>query len=113
MHVDIRQKGNVLVVDLQGKLVRGVGDLVLREVVDRLLADEWSDLLLNLSAVTSIDSSGVGELVAAHRLVDRFGGALKLLSLSPKVEETLRLSLLLPVFEIFGDEAEAVASFAD
>lgn len=111
MHVDIRQKGNVLVVDLEGKLVRGVGDLVLRETVDRLLADEWTRLLLNLSKVSSIDSSGVGELVAAHRLAERFGGALKLLSLSPKVVETLRLSLLLPVFEIFDDEAEALLSF--
>jgi anti-sigma B factor antagonist len=112
MHVDIRQKGDVLVVDLEGKLVRGVGDLVLRETIDQLLADDWTNLLLNLSGVTSIDSSGVGELVAAHRLCDRFGGQLKLLRLSHKVKETLGLSLLLPVFEIFDDEAEGVASFS-
>jgi anti-anti-sigma regulatory factor len=50
--------------------------------------------------------------VAAHRLCDRFGGQLKLLRLSHKVKETLGLSLLLPVFEIFDDEAEGVASFS-
>lgn len=112
MHVDIRQKGDVLVVDLEGKLVRGVGDVVLRETIDQLLADDWTNLLLNLSGVSGIDSSGVGELVAAHKLAERFGGQLKLLRLSHKVRETLGLSLLLPVFEIFDDEAEAVASFS-
>jgi anti-sigma B factor antagonist len=54
----------------------------------------------------------MGELVSGHRTVERFGGKLKLLNLSKRVHNSLTMSKLLPIFEIFEDEAAAVGSFA-
>jgi anti-sigma B factor antagonist len=58
-----------------------------------------------------VDSAGVGELVASHRMVERFGGRLKILNAPSKVHKSLSLAKLLPIFEIFDDESEAVQSF--
>lgn len=69
--------------------------------------------MLNLSGVTKIDSSGIGELVSSIKLAKRFGTAVKLLNVSGPIMEILRLSQLLSHLDIYHDEAEALASFDD
>jgi len=110
MHVEIRKQADVVIVDLSGKLTLGLGDQILRETIDELLAEGWKKLLINLSAVSFIDSAGVGELVAGLRTAQRFGAALTLLS-SERVHSTLYIAKLLPIFETFTNEAEALAHF--
>ena len=111
MHVEVRKSGDVVVVDLSGRLVAGVGDEILREVVNELLAEGWKKILLNLSEVASIDSAGVGELVASLKVTQRLGGALKRLNLNERVKASLHLSSLLPLFEVYADEAAALEHF--
>ena len=67
MHVEMRKTGEVVVVDLKGKLTAGLGDQILRESIDELLAENWKKILLNLSQVSFMDSAGIGELVAGLR----------------------------------------------
>ena len=64
MHVEIRRAGDVVIVDMKGKLAAGLGDQILRETIDELLGEQWKKVLLNLSEVSFMDSAGVGELVA-------------------------------------------------
>lgn len=111
MHVEVRKAGEVVIVDLSGRLVAGVGDEILRDVVNELLAEGWKKILLNLSQVTSVDSAGVGELVASLKVTQRLGGALKLLSLNERVKTSLRLSSLLPLFEVYDEEKAAIEHF--
>ncbi len=111
MHVELRQAGDVVIVDLKGKLTAGLGDQILRETIDELLAENKRKILLNLSGVSFLDSAGVGELVAGLRTAKRFGAALKLLSTSERVHSTLYMARLLPIFETYGDEAEALKQF--
>ncbi len=111
MHVDIRRNGDIVIVDLNGKLTAGLGDQILRETLDELLAENWKKILVNLSAVTFIDSAGVGELVSGLRTARRLGAELRLLSVNERVRATLFISRLLPIFQVYGDEAEAVAGF--
>lgn len=111
MHVELRKEEDVVLVDLKGKLTAGLGDQILREAIDELLAEGWKKILLNLSEVTFIDSAGVGELVAGLRTAGRLGASLKLLHASARVHSTLYIAKLLPVFEIFEAEAEALESF--
>ena len=111
MHVEVRKKTDVVIVDLKGKLVAGVGEQILRDVINELLAENWKKILLNLSEVTSIDSAGVGELVASLKLCRRFGTTLKLLNLHEHVRKSLHLSSLLPLFEVYDHEKDALAGF--
>jgi anti-sigma B factor antagonist len=111
MHVEIRKSGDVVIVDLQGKLTVGLGDQILRETLDELLAENWKKILLNLSGVSFMDSAGVGELVSGLRTAKRLGSSLRLLSVTARVHSTLFISKLLPIFEIYEDEASALASF--
>ena len=112
MKLDLREKEGVAILEIKSELTSGGGDTILREAVDTILASGRSHILLNLSPLQSMDSAGVGELVASYRMVERFGGKLKILNAPSKVKKSLTLAKLLPIFEIFDDEKEAVASFS-
>ena len=111
MHLEVRKSGDVVILDLKGKLTAGLGDQLLREAIDELLAESHRKVLINLSEVSFVDSAGVGELVAGLRTANRFGARLKLLNVAERVYSTLDMARLLPTFEIYHDEEEAVRSF--
>jgi anti-anti-sigma factor len=112
MHLEVRKKGDVVILDLKGKLTAGLGDQLLREAIDELLAESHRKVLINLSEISFLDSAGVGELVAGLRTAQRFGARLKLLlNVAERVYSTLDMARLLPTFEIYHDEEEAVRSF--
>jgi anti-anti-sigma factor len=111
MHVELRQAGDVVVVDLRGRLTAGLGDQMLRDTLTQLLDDRHRKILLNLSEVSFIDSAGVGELVAGLRASQRVGAALKVLNSSERVHSTLYLARLLPIFEVYQDEKDALSHF--
>ena len=113
MHVEVRQKQNVMILDLKGRLTAGLGEQILHDTIDELLAESRRKILLNLSEVAYLDSAGVGELVAGLKTARRFGAQLKLVNLGERVYSTLDMARLLPTFETFKDEDEAVRSFGD
>ena len=110
--VTSRKSGDVTILDFSGRLVIGEGDYPLREAVRGALEGGAKNILLNLKDTTTIDSSGIGELVSGYTQVTNRGGRLKLLSLPPKVQDILMITQLITVFEFYDDEKEAVASFA-
>jgi anti-sigma B factor antagonist len=113
MHVNVRKCGDVVILGLEGKLIAGVtGDELLRGALDELVGEGWQRILLDMSKVSSIDSSGVGEIVSGYRLAKKLGASLKILHPAERVRSALHLAQLLPLLEVFDDEARAVASFA-
>jgi anti-sigma B factor antagonist len=112
MHIEVRQANEVMILDLKGRLTAGLGDQILRDAIDELLAEGRRRILLNLSEVSFLDSAGVGELVAGLKTSRRFQAELKLLNVGGRVYSTLDMARLLPTFEIYNDEAEAVRSYA-
>lgn len=113
MRVDAREAGEVIIVDLKGRLVSGTGDEVLRKVINRVLADRWGKIVLNLSEVTRIDSAGIGELVASIKLAKRFDSTVKLLNVHGQVRDILELCQILPLLEVYESEEEALQAFAE
>lgn len=111
MHVDVRQAGSVVIVDLDGRLVSGVGDEVLREVMNELLAAGWKHILLNFRQVPRIDSAGIGELLASVHLAARFECRVALLGAAGQVRRVLELSQVLPEIPVYDEEETAIASF--
>ena len=105
LHVDVRKAAPAVILDLQGKLAVGFGDELLRDTLDELFTEGWKAVLVNLTKVSFIDSAGLGELVAALRRAQREGVSLKLLNnKTGRVQETLYVSRILPLFEVFESE---------
>jgi anti-sigma B factor antagonist len=110
MQLDLLENGNVNVLVLSGQLTIGA-EGQLSEAIDTLLESDRTSILLDLTRVSYMDSVGIGELVSSYRTVKRLGGALKILRPTKKVRDTLSLTQLLPIMEVFDDEETAVASF--
>lgn len=106
-----RAVGDVTILSVRGKITHKAGDIVLREAVQEALAAGRKQLVLDLSGVSTIDTSGVGELVSAFTTVTNRGGRLKLLNIPLKVHDILQITQLSTVFDQYEDEPAAVASF--
>ncbi len=111
MKVSTRQVDGVTILDLSGRIVLGEGSIQLRDAVKELTAKGQKHILLNLSDVNYIDSSGLGEMVSAYTSVKNAGGELKLLGLTKKVHDLLQITKLYTVFDVKDDEASAVSAF--
>jgi anti-sigma B factor antagonist len=112
VNIETRKKGDVVIVDFQGRLAVGVGDELLPALVEQLLSEGNRKILLNLSDMDYIDSNGLGELVQSLKTSKRFGASLRLLKPQDRVRKTLRLTNLLPMFSVYETEADALKGFA-
>jgi anti-sigma B factor antagonist len=106
-----RQVGQVIVLDVSGRITLGEGNVMLREIVSDLAEKGNNSILLNLGEVVYVDSSGIGELVKAHVTIRNKGGVLKLANLNKRVHDLLQMTRLSSVFDIEKDEASALKSF--
>ncbi|MGB6469976.1 MAG: STAS domain-containing protein, partial [Candidatus Acidiferrales bacterium] len=89
----------------------GEGSSTLRKTVRELLDQGKRKILLNLSDVDYIDSSGIGEMVSAYTTVRNAQGELKLVYLTKRVHDLIQITRLFTVFDVQPDEAAALQSF--
>jgi anti-sigma B factor antagonist len=113
MQLEIKERavGDIVILDLIGKITIGEGSVQLRDAVSRLLETRRSRIILNLGGVSYVDSSGIGELVSRYTTTKNAGGKLKLLNLPKKIKDLLMITKLLTVFEIYEEEEAAINSF--
>ena len=110
MEIGEHQVESVTVLALKGRIT--VGEVTpVREKITQLLAAGRNQIVLDLENVDYIDSTGLGNLVISYTQVKKTGGALKLLHLNKRNVELLALTRLHTIFEVFGEETEAVNSF--
>src|ERR1700746_3790788 len=114
-HVDfsatIRHSGQASFIDIRGRLTFfEVG--VLRENVHRLLREGHKHIILNLSGLQYLDSSGIGELARTYVTVLKGGGEMRFVGVSHNVEEVLKISKLYQVFPEYPDEEAALRSLS-
>ena len=102
----------MFVLHLQGPITLGQATERLRNLIQTALDNGKTNILLNMAEVFYIDSSGLGELVAAYTTATRRGGKLKLMKLTQRVQDVVQLTRVYRVFEVFNDEDTAVRSFA-
>ena len=108
--VAIRQSGGVALVDVSGHFTSFEAG-ALREAIQTLVKEKRNRILLNLRGLDYLDSSGVGELVRNYLTVVKSGGEMKVVGLTSKVEEILKITQLYKVFPEFPDEDAALKSF--
>ena len=99
---------NVTFAILKGKITIGAGDSQLRDVVDKLVKRGRTKIVLDVRGITTIDSSGIGELVGTYTTVLNRGGDIVLLNLPPKLEELFHATQLITVFDIAKNADEAI-----
>lgn len=111
--MDIEQKriGDVVILTVNGDITMGSNATRLADTVRRELDLEHTRLVLDLSRVRYVDSTGLGVLVEGFSATKNRGGALKLLHVTSRINTLLVITKLLTVFECFDEEAEAIASF--
>jgi anti-sigma B factor antagonist len=108
----IRQTGEVSIVDLTGQLTSFASG-ALRDTIGGLMKQGRKKIVLNVGDLLYLDSSGVGELVNCYMGVIKQGGEMKVVGLTPKVEEILKITQLYRVFQEFQDEEAALRSFPE
>ncbi len=112
MQIDERALGDVILLDLKGRMTMGEGDELLKDKVNSLILQGRKKIVFNLEGVPYIDSSGLGEIVRTYTTVSRQGGSLKLVNLTKRITDLLAITKLLTVFDTYDSEADAVRSFA-
>ena len=111
MNLTTREDGRVTVLTVQGDLTIGDAETSFKRTVMRLLEEGRVNLLVDLSGVGFLDSSGLGALVRALTNSQKEGGTTKLLSAGPQVRKVLTMTNLDSVFEMHDNLETAVSSF--
>ncbi|MBM3792333.1 MAG: STAS domain-containing protein [Acidobacteria bacterium] len=112
MKLSSRKEGNVVIIDLEGKVLLGDGDVEIKEAVDGLLNRNQKHILLNMEKVPYVDSAGLGEIIRCFTAARKAGGYLKLVAPNQRLIDLLTITKLVNVFDWYGDEAAALQSFA-
>ena len=111
MTLDLREIGDVTIIDIDGRVTVEEGADIFREGIQQVIGRGRVQLVLNFQGVSYIDSTAMGEIIRAYMSATRRGGAMKLLKVPARIHEQLRTTRLLSVFDLFEAEAEALNSF--
>jgi anti-sigma B factor antagonist len=101
LSLKIYQQGDATIVECSGRVVSGGTDQLRSEV--KGLFPKTKHVILDLTAVTQMDSMGLGTIVSLYASAKANGCDLKLINLSKRVREIFRVTNLLSVFEIYGE----------
>jgi len=111
LQISIRTSGDVTILDLQGRSTIDGESELLDNRLRKLIANGVRRVLLNLTDLTQVDSSGVGVIIDTYVSLKDQGGDLKLLCPRGRVREVLRVLRLLEIIPYFENETKALVSF--
>ena len=101
----------VTVIELDGNVMGGPDASALNDFLHKLIAEEKNHVVVDLKAVSFINSSGLGMLIGGLTTMRHSGGELKLARASQKIENLLEMTKLLKVFDLHKTVNNAIASF--
>lgn len=111
MKFSTRNVGAIAIIDIEGKILLGEGDVEIKQEVNHLLKQGNKDILLNLTRVPYMDSAGLGEIIRCFTAVRKNGGNLKLVGPNERLIDLLTITKLINVLDWSDNEAEAIKSF--
>jgi anti-sigma B factor antagonist len=110
LKIETRVADGVTIVSCHGRIVFGEEASALRETLKRQLAST-RQIVLNLTGVSYIDSGGLGTLVGVYSSARAGGADIKLTGLGQRLRDTLQITKLVTVFEVYDSEQQAIAAF--
>jgi anti-sigma B factor antagonist len=81
----------------------------LKKTFDKLIAQKTPKIVIDLSKVTYVDSSGLATLVGILKNMRSYGGKMRLAGMSTKIKSLFEITKLDKLFEIMATEEEAIA----
>jgi anti-sigma B factor antagonist len=111
LKVTRREQDGISILELTGRLTFGPEDILLNDEIRHAIAARRVRLVVDLAEVDKIDSAGLGTLLYARAELRRAGGSLALANLKPAHLKTLLVAKLETVFNVFGNELDAINSF--
>jgi anti-sigma B factor antagonist len=109
--VNIRHIKGITFLEVSGRITLGEGAVTLRDAIQDALDTGTKKLVVDLSSVNYMDSSGVGELTTAYTSSRDNGCDLKLLGLTKKIDDLMQITKLATLFDVYGTEQQALSSF--
>jgi anti-sigma B factor antagonist len=108
-----KEDGHVLVLELEGELMGGPESDEFRTVVDNAIKDNKNKVVLDMSKVNWMNSSGLGMLMNALTNLRSSGGDLKLANVSERARRPIQITRLDSVFDEYDSVEEAIRTFAE
>lgn len=105
----LKKQGAAFIVDLEGRMAMGAVDDFRAKWSEALTAGA-KELIINLSRVTMMDSSGIGTMIRCHSAVTAAGGKIRVVGANNTVRQAFKVTRLDKVFAFYDDEASAIAA---
>ncbi len=112
MELSISEQDGTAVIELQGSIMGGPDALQLNEKLHELGDRGIKQIILDLSGVQVINSSGLGMLIGGLTAMRNLGGDLKIANASAKVDTLLTVAKLKSVFPNYTSVEKAKNSFS-
>ena len=111
MNINVRKQGDIAILDLEGNLVLGTAIATFRDQVQDLVEAGQKRIIINMTRVAFVDSSGIGAMVGAHTGLESSGGQCKFCGTQPRVLQALKITHMGEIFDMHDKEESALASF--
>ncbi len=111
MNIQQAPKGEIMILHVSGKIMGGPDYEKFHQEIKSLVNDGYVDIVLNMSRVTWINSTGLGILVSAFHTLKKNGGMMKICAVSTRIDNILNVTQLKLVFDTFDSCDDALASF--
>jgi anti-sigma B factor antagonist len=113
MKTKLVEKYNAVVIELKGNVMGGEDTKEFTETLHKLIEEGKKNIIVDLSAVKFMNSSGLGMLISGLTTMKRADGHLKLANVTDKIESLLIITKLITIFESYESVDEAIKSLAD
>jgi anti-sigma B factor antagonist len=111
MKLSTKEVESITVISLEGSVLGGPDATALNDTLHKLVDKKKKNIVLDLSGVLTMNSSGLGMLIGTLTTVKNANGELKIAAASKKIESLLVITKLSTVFELFPTVRKAISSF--
>jgi len=111
MRIKTSEKYSAVVIELKGNVIGGHDSEEFSKLLHNLLDEGKKNVVVDLSSVKFMNSSGLGMLISGFTTMKNGEGSLKLANATEKINSLLVITKLITIFENFNSVDKAVKSF--
>ncbi len=111
MKLNHREEAGVTIIEPRGKIMGGPESTALHDLLHDLIEQKKTNVVIDLSRVDWMNSTGLGLLISGLTTMRKAGGELKLANVTEKIQSLLTITKLVTIFKAFDTVDEAVKSF--